>query len=355
MDELAHRCICFSEVTMMKARRYMAVLSLFGMLALILDARTALSGAQGAVELCLTTVLPSLFPFFVLSELLSGGTAGSQGLLLRPLGKLLGIPAGSEGLFFTGSLGGYPSGARAVHQAWQSGTLDTANARRMLSFCSNAGPAFLFGILGQKFPSLWMVWLLWGIHLLSAVAVAAMQPHLSGHSGTLRSAPAVSLTSAVEHAVGVCGQVCGWIVLCRVVMAFCLRWFLWLLPEAGQVAFYGLLELTGGCCALENVKNVGLRFVLCAGLVSFGGLCVAMQTASVTGRLGMASYWWGKGIQCVLSMLFAYVAQLLLFSAEQQLSLPMPFLVILVFPALILMMLRQKSKKASSIPAISSV
>ena len=38
-----------------------------GMLALILDGRTAIEGARQGIGLCLRTVIPSLFPFFVLS------------------------------------------------------------------------------------------------------------------------------------------------------------------------------------------------------------------------------------------------------------------------------------------------
>ena len=47
------------------------VFSSAGMLVLILDGKAALLGAQAGVELCLNTVIPSLFPFFVLSVLLT--------------------------------------------------------------------------------------------------------------------------------------------------------------------------------------------------------------------------------------------------------------------------------------------
>ena len=46
------------------------------------------------------------------------------------------------------------------------------DAQRMLAFCSNAGPSFLIGILSTKFSEGWILWLIWGIHNLSAVAVA---------------------------------------------------------------------------------------------------------------------------------------------------------------------------------------
>ena len=50
------------------------------MLALILDGRTAIDGARQGIELCLRTVIPSLFPFFVLSILLTSSLLGMANL-----------------------------------------------------------------------------------------------------------------------------------------------------------------------------------------------------------------------------------------------------------------------------------
>ena len=85
-----------------------------GMVVLILDSRTALMGASEGVALCLKTVIPSLFPFFILSGILSGSLMGLEFPILRPIGRVLGMPNGSEMLLVSGFLGGYPVGAKAV-------------------------------------------------------------------------------------------------------------------------------------------------------------------------------------------------------------------------------------------------
>ena len=78
------------------------------MLALILDGRTAIDGARQGIELCLRTVIPSLFPFFVLSILLTSSLLGGSLAVLRPLGRLFGMPDGAESLLIPAFLGGYP-------------------------------------------------------------------------------------------------------------------------------------------------------------------------------------------------------------------------------------------------------
>ena len=51
--------------------RHIALLSAIGMMMLILDSKTALQGAANGIELCFRTLIPSLYPFFVLSILLT--------------------------------------------------------------------------------------------------------------------------------------------------------------------------------------------------------------------------------------------------------------------------------------------
>ena len=288
----------------MKKQYLPAILGAFGFLILILDAKTAIIGAQDAINLCQRSVIPSLFPFIVLSNLVTSGLYGSTSPLLRPLGKLLGIPKGSEGIFLTGILGGYPTGAQAVQNAWTQGALSIEDARRMLGFCNNAGPAFLFGILAPFFPR-GRLWLLWIIHILSAVITGVLLPgRRDGCIGKI-CAEKSSPVTAVKGSVAVMGYICGWIVLFRVLFAFLSRWVLWLIPAEGQVSIYGLMELAGGCCSLNYVADPSLRFVICSAMLACGGLCVAMQTASVTDKLGMGQYLAGKGIQTLCSIWLA--------------------------------------------------
>lgn len=274
-----------------------------GMLVLILDAQTALAGAAQGVELSLRTVAVSLFPFFVLSIFLTNRLTGVRLPVLRPLGRLMGLPAGTEGLLIPGFLGGYPVGAQSIAAAWRSGSLSRQTAQRLLGFCSNPGPAFLFGMVSGLFPQQWMVWVLWGVILLSAFLTAQILAPRPDRPAALPAAAPLTLADAMAQAVKVTALVCGWVIWFRVVLAILERWILWLLPLPVQVAAAGVLELSNGCCALDAIASVPLRFTLCAGLLSLGGVCVALQTASVTEGLSLKYYVLGKLIQAGLSVL----------------------------------------------------
>lgn len=264
-------------------KRYMATIGwALGMLVLILDGKTALAGAAEGVELCIRTLIPSLFPFFLLSAMLTGSLSGGA-------------------LLLTGILGGYPVGAGNVARAFRTGRISREEAERLVVLCNCAGPSFLFGVVGPMFGDVRAGFFLWIVYLLTVAALWAVLPRTGYVSGIARP---VRLQQAFSESLRSMAAVCGWVVLFRVVLAVLDRWVLWLLPGWGRVAGYGLLELSNGCLALGDLEE-GVRFVLAAGMVSFGGLCVLLQTAGVTEGISLRLYFPGKAFQCAVGMLIA--------------------------------------------------
>lgn len=212
---------------------------------------------------------------------------------------------GAESLLIPAFLGGYPVGAQNVAAAFRSGQLTKPEAERLLSFCSNAGPAFLFGMAAAMFPRRWMAWALWGIHIVGALFAALLIPGKPAAPVRLTKTSPHSPASALNTAITVMATVCGWVVLFRVLLAFLKRWIFWILPAAVQVAVTGILELSNGCCELLAVTDVSARFCICSGILAFGGLCVTMQTVSVTAGLSLKPYFWGKLLQTLFSLALA--------------------------------------------------
>ena len=290
---------------MEKRKWFAAAAASVMMLALILDSRTAFSGAAQGVELCLKTIIPSLFPFLFLSGLFSGAFSGSPLPGLRFLGKAFALPPKMEYLLVPAFLGGYPVGAQCVSDAYASGCLSRRKAEKLLAFCSNVGPAFVFGILPSEFQKNHLVWAIWGIQILSAWTAARFfaDPETGREfPGTARNPPQAGIEPAIQAML----KICGWIILFRVVIAFLDRWILWAVGTDGRVAIIGLLELSNGCCCLRLISREGVRFVICNVLLSFGGLCVVYQTASVCRGLKLRYYFLGKTLQgCTAAFLSA--------------------------------------------------
>lgn len=288
----------------MKNTTISALAAACSMLVLILDGQTASIGAQEGVELCCRVVIPSLFPFLFLSSIFTHALSGTPLPLLRPWGKLCGIPTGMESLLIPAFLGGYPAGAQAVALSCHSGSLSRENAEKLLCFCSNAGPAFIFGLTASVFSEKWVPWLLWGIQILSACTTAVMLR--GGPASNVSAFPRkpLSVSDALAITLKSMAYICGWVIVFRILISFLHKWFLWLLPPELQVTVIGALELSNGCLSAATLPDLNHRIVLCSVLLSNGGLCVAMQTKAVLQDLSIRPYLLGKTMQSILSLLF---------------------------------------------------
>ena len=315
----------------MKKRRTLirGIAAAGAMLVMILDSKTAAASARDGVELCIRTVIPSLFPFFVLSGVINSCLFGQNFGLLQPLARITKIPKGSESLLLLSFLAGYPIGAQLIAQSYRAGNLSIKTAKRMLGFCNNAGPAFLFGILSPLFTNMGILWLLWGIHIFSAIVTGWLLPDEEHEMCHIPPKTPITISQSLYNAIKAMASVCGWIVLFRVVLGFCNRWFLWIFPAEVQVLFTGLLELANGCILLQNIPQAGMRFLLAGIVLSFGGLCVGMQTMSVTEDLGTGWYFPGKVLQTALTILFAYILQSIIFVGSDRVPID-PTVIILV-------------------------
>ena len=282
-----------------------------------MDSATSFEGASEGISICLRTVIPSLFPFFVLSSMLTGNLHGCTPKFMGPVGRVLGLPAGAESIWLAGILGGYPVGAGCVAQAYKNGHISETEAQRMLSFCCNAGPAFIFGMTVSVFASVRYPCLLFLIQIISSIVVALLLPEKSTYHVRSCSVQSVTLQQAMQSALRSMASVCGWIVLFRVTLSVFERWFLWYFPVYLQVILTGITELANGILSVHRIEEIPLRFIICSGLLSFGGVCVIMQTQAVTQGLHIRSYFYGKLYQCAISTGLAAAACCFFFGFEK--------------------------------------
>ena len=164
----------------------------------------------------------------------------------------------------------------------------------------------------------------------------------------MKIASPVTPSQAISRSVKVTAQICGWIILFRVILAFLNRWFLWYVGNDMQILLNGILELANGCSSLSHVSCPGLRFIIASTMLCFGGLCVLLQTASVTGSVGMGMYLPGKILHCLCGTLLASVIQYFLFPSDQQVEHGNWFaLICLVLTVLYVFLLRKREKRCS--------
>lgn len=268
-----------------------------------------ISAGKDGLALCGNVILPSLFPFFVVSSLIVGlGLAEYPGRLVEkvmvPLFRVNGRCASALVL---GLIGGYPVGARTAAELYKNGQCSRSEAERLLGFCNNSGPAFLLGVVGTGiFGSPKIGLLLLVIHMVSALLVglvfrfypsqqASNCPRFSAPSTGGDIHPAAVFTQSVRDSCASALNVCAFIVLFGVILRLLtLSGILGALSRGIAALFSplglsypwakrllgGLLELSNGVAALPAGDRFG-GIPMAAFLLGWGGLSVQCQTMSV--------------------------------------------------------------------------
>lgn len=274
------------------------LLLLLSMIFLILDSRCAADSAREALILCGRTLIPSLFPLFVLGGMLVPGLAQIR---IPGLSRILGFP---EGYFLLGLLGGYPLGAACIARAAERGDLRAEDAERITGLCSLCGPGFLFGVVGTLLsPGAAAV--LFALQLEAALLTAALWPGTSAIHCQAHADP-VSLPDALNKAVRSLLTVCGWVTLAAVATGFLRRWVFPFLPEGIAVVLTGLMELTNGILAAGNLGK-DTQFLLCALFASFGGISVLLQIRGVSPVIPMGQCIAQKTAHAVITTALAFL------------------------------------------------
>ena len=286
----------------MSPRIRMIVFSLSGLILLILDGTTARIGILEGMKLCMNTLIPSLFPFCVLSALLTGSLISQPIPILKPICKFCRISPGFESLLLIGWLGGYPIGAQNVAAAHRSGFLTSEDATRMAIICNNAGPAFLFGILGPIILGKYTVWMLWGILLCSSLLTAHLIPGGKAHPGSLPQQELPAFPTAIRTGIVSMANICANVLFMRMILEFITKWVLSDFSNVFTALISGILEVSNGCIQLAGIKNSTIQCMIASTLLSFGGICVWMQTRSVCYDMDLKGYLKWKLFQSILAL-----------------------------------------------------
>ena len=182
----------------------------------------------------------------------------------------------------------------------------------MLGYCNLAGPAFIFGMLSSLFTKPYIPWVLWAIHLLTSFIVFFFFRDRNHKQHISASNHSFSISDILLRSVKTICQICAWVFLFRILLTVLNTRLLYRVSTIWKIIISGLLELTNGCCLLP-VLSEPLRFTLCSAFLGFGGVCVLLQTASITKELRIKYYLYGKILHSILSIVFALVLLPVLF------------------------------------------
>ncbi|MBQ3553410.1 MAG: hypothetical protein IJA08_01835 [Clostridia bacterium] len=312
------------------------VLLLSFLLLFILRSESVMEEIISALGLCYHTMIPSLFPFFVLSGLMMefdfatvSGTLFSP--VMRPLFRVRGSGAAA---FVIGLFCGYPTGAKIVVTLYKKNQISRTEGMRLLPFCNNSGPLFVIGAVGVgMLGSVELGIYLFVIHALSAFLVGILFRFYGRASGEKEHKTKVAkklaqdvrsywsnnrksvgqvFSDCVLSSVNTTLLICGFIVLFSAANAsFAPLISALRLPVIFEKVVKGMLEVSMGTKGIAELYELPMRYILSllSFLIGFGGACVHLQVLGILAGSGlsMKTYLSGKCLQALISAGLSYV------------------------------------------------
>lgn len=307
--------------------------------------RSNLNAVKDGLFLWATAVVPSLFPFFVSTELLySTNIVSYLGKLLNPIMRpLFNVPGEAGFAFIMGLISGYPVGAKIVSNFVENGVCTTEEAERMLSFTNNSGPLFIIGTVGiSLFGSTTIGLLLFFTHILACISVGIIlrfmskkisnsnyKSSFSQNSGkyvTFASLGEV-LSKSITNAISTILMIGGFVVIFSVIISILNQSYILdnlatILSPVGNLVgipeelvkyiLSGILELTNGVSLVSSVplKSLSTNIIICAFLLGFGGISILLQVFSIISKnkLSIKPYIFGKLLQGILAAFYTFIA-----------------------------------------------
>ncbi len=281
---------------------------------LIMFPKSCIDAGLKGVFLCLDTVIPSLFPFFVCSGLITGlGMIKPFQKLFAPFMKpLFGVSGAGALPFVLGILSGYPVGAKCVADLYSKGCCSKSEGEKLLAFCNNSGPLFILGAVGAGMAeNIELGRYLYIIHILSAFITGMIFKFYKSEEPETLALPKAegeglvktilgAFTSATESII----TVCGFVILFSVVGEA--------LPKIGASSIiHGLLEITGGAEKILNMpSDFNLRVSILSGVIAFSGFSVMLQVGSIIGKTNLSPklYLMGKTVQGIIAYALSMLA-----------------------------------------------
>lgn len=314
---------------------------------LVLFSNSNLAAAKNGLYLWANSVVPSLFPFFVATELLSQTNAiYLLGRLLNNFMKPL-FNVRGEGSFalIMGIISGYPVGAKIASNFRQNDICSKEECERLLSFTNNSGPLFIIGTVGvSMFGSSTIGLLLFITHFLASITVGIIfrfwkynkkysksdyskNPKFSTNTNNLHlSNLGEVLANSITNSISTIVMIGGFVVLFSVIISILKSSQIVDLLSSIFIPIFnvlhiptsfvspiitGFFEITNGISTIANIpmKEISINIIFTAFLLGFGGISIFLQVLSITSKtdLSIKPYIYGKLLHGVIAAFYTYM------------------------------------------------
>ena len=323
------------------------IISLFFILftiSLVLFSNSNIIAVRNGLSLWATNVIPSLFPFFVATNLLINTSIISyfEFLFKYIMKPLFNVNGKCSFAFIMGIICGYPMGAKIACELRKQNSCSQAEGERLLSFTNNSGPLFIFGTVGTSmFGNNLIGFLLFITHFLASITVGIIFRFWKSDEVFFKSNNYIKekktntvtisnlgniISKSIKDAISSIFMIGGFIVVFSCVISILnasgilnmistifIPFFKFFNIDSVFISpfFTGILEITNGINLISKIqiKAISINIITSSFLLGTGGFCVFLQVFSIVSKsdLSIKPYIYGKILHGIISAFYTFI------------------------------------------------
>ena len=308
---------------------FISVASFILLFIFIFCGNSYIPATKDAVLFFFENVFPTMFPFYVLSSVITSSAALRK--LSKPLkfmAKPFKLPAEASCAIILGLLCGFPVGAKVTSDLLTGNCINKRQAAVLASFTNNVSPVFAVSIIGKLyFKNEFLGFLIWVClsvsGLISGLIISKIADKFDSldnisykkETKAVTAASATSITDSVISGINTSLYVGGVIIFFSSVTSLIKQ--IPFFSTKTYVFLYSFLEMTGGLKEFNHfLSNISMYTKLIAVMLisSWSGLCVHMQICGILKSANIKTnyYFLSKIFQTLLCFIIGSILYLLL-------------------------------------------
>lgn len=275
-------------------------------------------------------IFPSLFPFFVISEILVNyGFVEFISELFKPvMYKLFKINGSAAYVFFMGMISGFPSSAKYTMELYKQKIIDAETGTKVLTFTHFSNPLFIIGTIAISFLNNKSIGLLILIcHYFSNIIIGLifrnylptknenikfsfkrpinlMTQHRLKNTKSLGMIINNSIINSINTLLLILGTITVFLIITTIISESIN------LSSLHQTILNGFVEMTQGLKSISTLNiPLKLKTIISTVFISFGGLSVHMQIISIINdtKIKYIPFLLARIIHAIISGLLIYL------------------------------------------------
>lgn len=285
------------------------------------ESEVVISSVKSSLKIWQNNIFPSLFPFFIISNILiSLHLPEILGVLFNNIMyKLFKINGNASFILFLSILSGFPSSAKYTKELLENNLIDVDDATKILTFTHFSNPLFVIGMVSSFISNKNLIIPILLSHYLGNIVIGLILRNYKSKSKQIRKVNikniinrhtdfgtilSKSINSAISSLLLILGTVTTFLVLTSLINS------IFNFNDISKTIINGIFEITQGLNSLvylnvsDNIKGLIAVFIL-----SFGGLSIHMQILTIISdtKIKYLPYLFSRLLHSIISVTIFYL------------------------------------------------